>query len=223
MKYIIIIFTFILLLNPNTPQAKSKEKWSKALGIMSWQDAKKKCESLEMRLPTLDELKDAFHDKEMVNWQKDSGGNYWSSTNAINQNDNSEMPEYAMIFSGDGYESRENKLQSNTDQSHINARCIQQNFKRKERKSGIIWSEDLGEMELESAIKKCAQLKMKLPTIQQFKTGVKFRELEKWAKGSYWSSDVFNQKPYSFFINQMQNVPYVSEKTDVFFVRCVKK
>ena len=150
MKYIMIVFTFCITVFPCFSQALSKGKWSVNLGNMNCQDAKNKCEAMKMRLPALDELKDAFHDREMEKWKEDNGGNYWSATDAIDQNLGESMPDTAMFLSSDGYESR--SLKANKE-DYIVVRCIHKNFKKKERKSGIIWSEYQGEMDLNLAKK----------------------------------------------------------------------
>ncbi|HMV79160.1 MAG TPA: hypothetical protein PL048_05570 [Leptospiraceae bacterium] len=55
--------------------------WSEDQGRMNWEDAKKKCESIGMRLPTTDELKEAYAAGITKSWKKISTDNYdiWSS------------------------------------------------------------------------------------------------------------------------------------------------
>jgi hypothetical protein len=48
-------------------------------GEMSWDEANKKCNSIGSRLPTIDELKDAYNAGITKSWNK-YGGDYWSST-----------------------------------------------------------------------------------------------------------------------------------------------
>ena len=75
------------LLENNAPEneiQKAREdigvkKFSEYQGSLTWDDANKKCKSLKMRLPTLDELKKAYHSGIIKFWQKD-GSYYWSST-----------------------------------------------------------------------------------------------------------------------------------------------
>ena len=54
-------------------------KYSEYQGIMDWKSADRKCKSIGMRLPTIDELKDAYNEGITKSWQKD-GLHYWSST-----------------------------------------------------------------------------------------------------------------------------------------------
>lgn len=59
------------------------ENWSTNLGYMNWEDAKLKCASKKMRLPTLDELKTAQNNKLTDSWKKE-GYLYWSTTQTTN-------------------------------------------------------------------------------------------------------------------------------------------
>ena len=54
-------------------------KFSDYQGNMNWDSANKKCKSIKMRLPTIDELKEAYTLNITGSWQKD-GYIYWSST-----------------------------------------------------------------------------------------------------------------------------------------------
>jgi hypothetical protein len=54
--------------------------WSEFQGIMNWKDAKKKCSSIGMQLPTIEELNAAYAAKVTESWKTD-GYLYWSSTN----------------------------------------------------------------------------------------------------------------------------------------------
>lgn len=56
-------------------------KWSAYQGFFGFIDAKKKCKSIGMRLPTIEELKSANRSKITKSWDKDSSY-YWSSTPA---------------------------------------------------------------------------------------------------------------------------------------------
>ena len=53
--------------------------YSEFQGSLTWDDANKKCKSLKMRLPTIDELRKAYESGITKSWQKD-GNRYWSST-----------------------------------------------------------------------------------------------------------------------------------------------
>ncbi len=56
-----------------------RSRFSEDQGSLTWDDANKRCKSLKMRLPTLDELKKAYRLNITESWQKD-GDYYWSST-----------------------------------------------------------------------------------------------------------------------------------------------
>jgi len=57
---------------------KSSSKWSGYQGAMDWEEAKKKCASIKMRLPTIKELKTAHSENLMTSWETE-GYFYWSS------------------------------------------------------------------------------------------------------------------------------------------------
>ena len=59
------------------------DNWSANLGYMNWEDAKAKCASQKMRLPTLEELKAAQTGKVTDSWKKE-GYLYWSTTQTPN-------------------------------------------------------------------------------------------------------------------------------------------
>ena len=60
-------------------KAKNPEGWSDFRGSKSWEEADKECFNLDMRLPTIEELKLAYKEGITKSWQKD-GYHYWSST-----------------------------------------------------------------------------------------------------------------------------------------------
>ncbi len=65
--------------DPTPKPAPSNGKWSAYQGVMNWEDAKKKCASIGMRLPTIEELKAAYAAGITESWKTD-GNYYWSST-----------------------------------------------------------------------------------------------------------------------------------------------
>jgi hypothetical protein len=73
---ILLISNSNLLANKNTK--KKSAKWSDYQGEMNWADAKKKCISIGMRLPTRAEVEKAFKLKETNSWKKD-GYWFWTS------------------------------------------------------------------------------------------------------------------------------------------------
>jgi hypothetical protein len=101
----LIYIFFIILINKNNynPQNESSSKskvnqtntfeatdknnyvvqkdseWSPYMGSMNWEDANKFCKSEGLRLPTIEELKDAYDSGLTKEWQI-NGYSYWSST-----------------------------------------------------------------------------------------------------------------------------------------------
>jgi hypothetical protein len=61
-----------------TETGKATENWSTYQGEMNWEAAKEICASLNMRLPTIDELGVAYKAGVTESWKKD-GAYYWSS------------------------------------------------------------------------------------------------------------------------------------------------
>ena len=229
MKIFLFISSIILFSFSVSSQSVAKGKWSPNFGIMNWHDAKKKCESVKMRLPTLDELRDAFQANEMITWTKDSEGALWSSESL----NNDESAKY--ILTREGHEITEWKIQPkyggtpNTPppEESISVRCIRLDFKRKETKSGVKWGDFLGAMQWETAKKKCAELKMKLPTLKQFKAAMQAREFEKQPEGSYWLSETENQPngeklPYAYYVHWTNNHSHSAEPSENYLVRCAK-
>ena len=68
-------------------------KFSEFQGELKWDDANKKCKSLKMRLPTVDELMKAYKSGVMISWEK---GIYWSS-----EHYNTARCNYVDTFTGD--------------------------------------------------------------------------------------------------------------------------
>ncbi|MDX1958345.1 MAG: caspase family protein [Leptospiraceae bacterium] len=63
--------------NQNSPQ------WSGYQSYSGWEIANQKCLTLEMRLPTIKELRNAYNNRITESWKKETGKNfYWSSTKA---------------------------------------------------------------------------------------------------------------------------------------------
>jgi len=216
MKLIFLISIIALSLFPIFSDSVSNKKWSPNFGIMNWNDAKKKCESVKMRLPTILELKDAFRNNEMKTWTNDKESNLWSS-DTINEGESAKI-----LTTDEGLESSYMKFADTS----ISVRCIQSNFKRKERKSGIKWSDYLGTFRFESAKEQCAMMKMKLPTIKQFETALKVDDFQDFPIGSYWTSEIENKSygkmPYAYFIHWTNNHSHTAEPSEDYSVRCVK-
>jgi hypothetical protein len=228
MKLISLTLSLFFLSYPIFSQS-SKGKWSPNFGIMNWHEAKKKCDSVKMRLPTIGELKDAFLDNEMKTWTKDNEGLVWSS-DSLNNDESAKS-----ISTSEGYEYTNWKVQPKESglpnlpppQEITSVRCIRSDFKSKKRSSGVKWSEYLGEMDWESAKKKCAELKIKLPTVKQFKAAIQAREFENQPEGSYWLSEIEKQpsgekSPYAYYVHWTGNHSHSAEPSENYHVKCVK-
>lgn len=98
-------------------QTDAVPKWSAYQGFDDFLNAKKKCKSIGMRLPTIEELKSAYRSKITKSWDKDSSY-YWSSTPA-----GKDKYYYFYIYNGHGYPSTSITVKRGHDIYHI--RCIQ--------------------------------------------------------------------------------------------------
>ncbi len=77
--------SLILLLTISVSLSSKNDsgKWSKYQGWMNWKDAKAKCNSIGMRLPTRKEFASAYKMKLTESWKKD-GGYYWTTEDSLN-------------------------------------------------------------------------------------------------------------------------------------------
>lgn len=99
-KKIFLVCSFILFCVQVSADTK---RWSLLQGNLNWSDAKAKCNSIGMRLPTLEELKISFEKEEIANWKKD-GTTYWSS-NEIS----SDRAYYISLLNGSKFSLAKNK------------------------------------------------------------------------------------------------------------------
>jgi len=80
---ITLILFCLVNLNGTENEKKNSQQWSDYQGKMNWNDAKAKCASLGMRLPTRAELGTAYKAKVTqswkVDWQKSGYSNHWTS------------------------------------------------------------------------------------------------------------------------------------------------
>lgn len=67
------------VIKPDTKPTPSSGKWSEFQGQLTWEDAKAKCKSIGMRLPTIVELTGAYNAGIMQSWDPQGGGGIWSS------------------------------------------------------------------------------------------------------------------------------------------------
>ncbi len=188
-------------------------KWSAYQGEMDWEQAKSKCASLGMILPTKKELKTAYEEKVTESWKKE-GVWYWSSegtsfggayTFNVDTGTSSMYPEKFLV-------------------EHL--RCIQP--EPSSDRFGIYH----GIMELGQARSRCANLGMRLPTMEEFKDAYKAGVTESWKTdwlGSYTTfywSEVVKVTTASIQVTtlpfdvQTGNVIYA--KFESMHVRCIR-
>ena len=81
--WIILFITVIIFLYINNENINKKNvsnlEWSEYLGVMSFESANEKCKSINMKLPSIDELEIIFKLNLSGSWMKDTH-NFWSST-----------------------------------------------------------------------------------------------------------------------------------------------
>jgi hypothetical protein len=75
------IFLMVLISCTNLPLRKEKGEFSEYQGKYTWKQATALCKSINMRLPTLDELKVVYDAKQTKEWQQD-GNYYWTQSPA---------------------------------------------------------------------------------------------------------------------------------------------
>ncbi len=100
----IFFLSFTILLNADD------KKWSSLQGSLNWNEAKKKCSSLGMRLPSLEELKTSFDKEELSAWKKD-GNTYWTASEI-----SSDRAYYFTLLNGAKFSLAKNKS--------ISVRCV---------------------------------------------------------------------------------------------------
>jgi hypothetical protein len=78
-----LILFCITYLSAKDIRKKKTRQWSKYQGQMNWYNAKVKCKTLGMRLPTIKEFQTAYKVKALESWKRDwyeSGYSlYWTS------------------------------------------------------------------------------------------------------------------------------------------------
>lgn len=74
---LIIICLIFLFFSSSLFSAEKKLEWSEYQGKLSWKSADTKCESLGMRLPTIQELRNAYISRLTKSWDE-KGDYYWT-------------------------------------------------------------------------------------------------------------------------------------------------
>ena len=195
---------------PKKKEITGGGKWSEYQGEMNWYMAKATCESIGMRLPTIEELKLAYTSKLTESWKK-NGYNYWSSTPT-----GGDRAYGFTIIDGNSYD-----FDSNIPDS---VRCIQS----KGAKTNIWsdkWSAHQGKMNWGEAKKKCASIGMRLPTIKELKTAYEDKIIEPWDKDVplhiYWSATPYGHNGDAWLIISTGNMIHSFDASN-FYVRCIR-
>lgn len=220
--------------------SKDEVKWSPYQGKKTWQEANDHCQSLNMRLPTITELKIAEETGTTKGWTK-NGRRYW----AVNRNLDSNNSTYMVLFSG------YNSVETHKIDSQLGVYCANVTEKSKqlarnrevEEYKGIVeefkileflfpfpskFSDFQGLMDWESADKKCKSINMRLPTIYELKDAYISEITESWIKDvkGYWSSTPYDAKSYYVFYIKYglilfdYGVTYSEDRRNNYGVRC---
>jgi hypothetical protein len=96
--------------------------------------------------------------------------------------------------------------------------------KEKNKNHSGKWSEYQGEMNWNAAVKKCAEIKMRLPTRSEMETEFKRKNTNSWKKDGYWfwtSEEYSKGDAYYFDIGLGLVVDHLKEEIN--HVRCIAK
>jgi|JI9StandDraft_1071089.scaffolds.fasta_scaffold00048_49 hypothetical protein len=96
--------------------------------------------------------------------------------------------------------------------------------KEKIKKQSTKWSNYQGEMNWFDAVKKCAKLKMRLPTRDEMESEFKKKTITSWKKDGYWfwTSDEYSKgDAYYFDVGLGLVVDHLKEEVN--HVRCISK
>ncbi|MDV6237550.1 DUF1566 domain-containing protein [Leptospira ellisii] len=63
-----------------------EKSWINPEGSYNWYQARQMCSSLDLRLPTIEELEDSYESGETESWNSEEEKRFWSSTISIGQN-----------------------------------------------------------------------------------------------------------------------------------------
>lgn len=178
-----VILTIFILSGSLFAQSKKikADKFSDYQGAMNWEDAKKKCGALGMRLPSIEELQTAYDSKALDTWGTDNFNVYWSSTPEGKTDAKIIRVDYGNVIT-------DNK------NARYNVRCFKEGSSKtsdsgKITKLGNFGSYQ-GAMSWEDAKAKCKKLGMRLPSIEDLKSAFNDKTTEPWKDdaNTYWSS-----------------------------------
>ena len=208
-------------------------KWSPYQGKKTFQEAKEHCQRLNMRLPTIEELKLAEKAETTKGWKK-SGKRYW----AVNKNVKINNSTFMALASGFNENIETHKIDSQlgvfcaniTDDSILLDKIIEL-----EENNGSVeeikrlsfqfysakFSDYQGRMTWDDANKKCKSIKMRLPTIDELKEAYTLKITNSWLEYNsvdYWSSTPSAESYYLLYRGDGRTLNY--NRDDPNSVRC---
>ncbi|MCZ8155943.1 MAG: hypothetical protein O9264_07480 [Leptospira sp.] len=168
--------------NQLTPE-ENTPKWSAYQGNLTWSEAYAKCASIGRRLPTINELTNAYK-TDVSGWWSE-GENYWS----ITENKNAKYPgEYFTLSKSVGF------VQSVEGVNNRHTRCTG----TKVIIPTVIWSANQGKMNWKAAKAKCISMGMHLPTIEELNKAALSGLTKTWGDDDFWSSSKSYENPEDY-------------------------
>lgn len=212
----ILILLYLPLYIFSESQSQDLVKWTESFGRMSLVEAKGKCSSMKMKLPTRSEWKSAKANTMTDSWKKDEI-DFWTSDGYSD--------EYGFDFdlnSGtSGYYESKGILKQ--------VRCISASnqIKAETPVSKTIagkWSSYLGQMKWEDAKNKCASIGMRLPTREEAINAFKSGETKAWESDGdgHWTSDEFTKGSAYYIVVASGFASHYGASEDLGHVRCIK-
>ncbi len=182
-------------------------KWSAYQGEMNWYQAALKCVGKGMRLPKMNDFREAYKSGVTKSWEN---GNYWSSEEF------SDDSAYSFYIS-DGIKGYHPKV------FEVLVRCIRIEEKEQSKPTPetVNWSNDQGQMNWKDANANCAGLGMRLPTVNELTAAYKSGVMKSWEGTWYWSSEQFSDdRASSFYIYNGFNNGHRKDYDN--YVRCIR-
>ncbi|HRG48579.1 MAG TPA: hypothetical protein PLG41_20405 [Leptospiraceae bacterium] len=216
------------IIKKETKLTSDSDKWSEYRGKMNWEDAKAECKGpwyarRGMRLPTLEELKEAYKMNITDKWDRKGSDCYWSSKP---DSGNTSIPFFSVyhawyfkINSGNMH-STSSGLPHYENRHICHVRCIQ----AKEANTNLVkWSDYQGKMNWENAKKKCENIGMRLPTIEELKTAFSTKMTESWENdGNLYFSSTLDGVAHAYILHVNSGNSYSGFRSSDFYVRCIR-
>lgn len=202
---------------------QSESKFSGYQGYLIWKDAKAKCDSIGMRLPTKSELKKAFEARITESWKSGNYVIFWTSDE---YSDDSAY--FFAVTTG-------NAVVTSKSREYL-VRCIQDSKFVEAKETEPVKTESIpnlfvskfskyqGKMNWDDAQGKCASIGMKVPTREELKKAYSLKVMEDWEKDGlgYWSSEE-SVKGYAYiFVVEDGGVYGYGNKGDLRNLRCIR-